>query len=468
MRLPDELLAILPAVRAAGRPRLVGGCVRDWLLGLEPKDFDIEVAGVDYEALVRVLAPFGATDLVGRSFGIVKLRLAGAEYDFSLPRRESKTGAGHRGFAVAPDPTLSDAEAAARRDFTINAIAYDPLTQAVIDPHGGQADLRARVLRHTSAAFVEDPLRVLRAMQFAARFDLTLAPETAALCRSIAHTYGELAVERVWGEWEKWAVKSATPSRGLVVLEQTGWLAHFPEIAAMAGVPQEPEWHPEGDVLTHTKLCLDALARLPEWRASDATRRRYLMFAVLAHDFGKPATTVQAERRGVMRWLSPGHEEAGGPSTEVFLHRIGAPLELSDWVRPLVWHHLAHHHGQPGFSDSAVRRLARKLTPATIDDLCLVMWADHLGRPPLVSGETETRIQALRDTAHALAVRDTAPRPLILGRHLLELGLRPGPHFKPILDACAEAQLDGTFTDESGGRTWLQAYLRNRGILPSG
>jgi len=310
-------------------------------------------------------------------------------------------------------------------------------------------------------------------MQLAARFDLTLAPETAALCRTIAGTYGELAVERVWGEWEKWAVKSTVPARGLAVLEQTGWLVHFPEIATMAGVLQEPEWHPEGDVLTHTKLCLDALARLPEWRESDASRRRYLTFAVLAHDFGKPATTVHADRRGTLRWLSPGHEEAGGPPAENFLRRIGAPLDLIEWVRPLVVHHLAHHHGQsrpdrdqPEFSDSAVRRLARKLTPASIDDLCTVMWADHLGRPPLVSRETEICIQALREKAHALAVSEAAPRPLILGRHLLELGLTPGPHFKPILDACAEAQLEGAFIDEASGRVWLQEYLRQRNLRP--
>lgn len=460
MKLPDELLAVLRAVRAVGRPRLVGGCVRDWLLGLDPKDFDVEVAGADYETLLRILAPFGTPDLVGRSFGVIKLRLGGAEYDFSLPRRESKTGAGHRGFAVAPDPTLSDAEAAARRDFTINAIAYEPLDETFIDPHGGRADLQARVLRHTSAAFAEDPLRVLRGMQFAARFDLSLAPETATLCRHIVGCFHELPLERIWGEWEKWAVKSSVPSRGVAVLEQTGWIAHFPEIAALAGLPQEPEWHPEGDVLIHTKLCLDALVRLPEWTKSDLPRRRYLMFAVLAHDFGKAATTVQAERRGTLRWLSPGHEEAGVAPTESFLQRIGAPLELVEWVRPLVLHHLAHHHGQPEFTDSAVRRLARKLAPASIDDLCTVMWADHLGRPPLVSADTEGRIRALRDRARALAVHDAAPRPLILGRHLLELGLAPGPSFKPILAACAEAQLEGAFTDEAGGRVWLKEYIQ--------
>jgi tRNA nucleotidyltransferase (CCA-adding enzyme) len=463
MRLPDQLLVILRAVRTAGRPRLVGGGVRDWLLGLEPKDFDIEVAGADYESLVRVLAPFGDADLVGRSFGVVKLRLAGVEYDFSLPRRESKTGAGHRGFAIAPDPTLSDADAGARRDFTINAIAYDPLTETIIDPHNGRADLQARILRHTSPAFVEDPLRVLRAMQFAARFDLTLAPETAALCRTIAGAFSELPVERIWGEWDKWSVKSTVPSRGIAVLEQTGWIAHFPEIAAMAGVPQEPEWHPEGDVLTHTKHCLDALARLQEWDKSDPARRRCLMLAVLAHDFGKPSTTIRAERRGALRWTSPGHEEAGGPLAETFLRRIGAPLALIDWVRPLVLHHLAHHHGQAEFTASAVRRLARKLAPATIDDLCVVMWADHLGRPPFVPPESEVRIQALRDMAHALAVQNNAPRPLILGRHLVELGLAPGPQFKSILDAAFEAQLEGAFTDEAGGRKWLAEHLQRGG-----
>ena len=462
MQLPEQLLGILGALRVVGRPRLVGGGVRDWLLGLDPKDLDIEVAGADYEALVRVLAPFGDADLVGRSFGVVKMRVGGVEYDFSLPRRESKTGAGHRGFVVAPDSTLSDADAAARRDFTINAIAYDPATGTVIDPHHGQADLRAKILRHTSAAFAEDPLRVLRAMQLAARFDLTLAPETAALCRSIIGAFGELPVERIWGEWEKWAVKSTVPSRGIAVLEQTGWLALFPEVAAMAAVPQEPEWHPEGDVLIHTKHCLDALVQLPEWRQSEPARRRCLMLAVLAHDFGKPSTTVRTERHGVPRWMSPGHEAAGGPLAESFLHRIGAPIALIDRVRPLVRHHLAHHHGQAELSDSAVLRLARKLAPASIDDLCVVMQADHLGRPPLVSPETEVRIESLREKAHVLAVRNNAPRPLILGRHLVESGLPPGPLFKTILDAVFEAQLEGAFTDEAGGRKWLRNHLPGR------
>jgi tRNA nucleotidyltransferase (CCA-adding enzyme) len=462
MRLPEDLRAALDAVRRVGRPRLVGGCVRDWLLGLEPKDFDVEVSGVTFDALHRALAPFGATDVVGRSFGVIKLRLGGTEHDFSLPRRESKTGAGHRGFTVAPDPELSDAEAAARRDFTVNAIALDPFSGALLDPHGGERDLRARVLRHTSAAFAEDPLRVLRAMQLAARFDFSLAPETAALCRSIVDTFAQLPVERVWGEWDKWATKSQKPSRGLAVLEESGWLKHFPEIAALRGTPQEPEWHPEGDVFTHTQHCCDALAWLDVWRQAEPARRRGLLLAVLAHDFGKPSTTHRGERRGVMRIISPEHEAAGGPLADAFLARIGAPHDLADWVRPLVLYHLVHHSGPKAeFSATQVRRLARKVAPATIDDLCAVMMADAFGRPPLSPQPTVALIEKLRARSRELAIQHLAPRPLVLGRHLLALGQPPGPAFKPLLDAAFEAQLDGAFTDEAGGIAWLKDRLRS-------
>jgi len=461
MRLPAALVFALEAIRrAGGRPRLVGGCVRDWLLGRTPKDFDVEVFDLDYAELGRALASLGPTDLVGRSFGVIKVRLDGTEYDFSLPRRESKTGAGHRGFAVAADPSLTEAEAAARRDFTINAIAYDPLEKRLIDPYGGERDLQARVLRHTGAAFVEDPLRVLRGFQLAARFSLTLAPETAALGREIKATYGELPVERVWGEWDKWAVQAEKPSLGLAVLKATGWLAHFPEVAALDGLPQDPEWHPEGDVLVHTGHCLDALVQLPAWREGDAARRRVLMFGVLAHDFGKAGTTHQADRRGRIRWISPGHEAAGQAPTEAFLRRIGAPLDLAGHVVPLVINHLAHHHGPGALRDTTVRRIARRIEPATLDDLLAVMVADHLGRPPLESPEALRRIDELRTAAQRLAIEHAAPKPIVLGRHLLALGARPGPQLKPALEAAFESQLDGAFYDEEGGIEWMRNYLR--------
>ena len=442
--------------------------MRDWLLGLEPKDFDVEVYGLDYERMGRARAPFGPTDLVGRSFGVLKVRLEGAEYDFSLPRRESKTGAGHRGFAVTPDPELTEAEAAARRDFTVNAIAYDPLEDRLLDFHGGAEDLKKKILRHTSYAFSEDPLRVLRAFQLAARFEFTLAPETAELCRSISASFSELPVERVWGEWDKWATKAVKPSRGILVLKQAGWLKHFPEIAALDGVPQEPEWHPEGDVLIHTNHCIDALVGLPTWRDGSPDTRRILSFSVLAHDFGKAITTKQAERRGKLRWVSPEHEAAGGPLAEAFLQRIGAPLELIEYVRPLVMNHLLHHQGAEEYRDTTVRRLARKVAPATLDELMAVMWADHLGRPPLVSAESEKRLRYFRVAAQKLALEHVAPKPILFGRHLIALGCQPGPHFKPALDAAFESQLDGAFKDESGGVEWMRNYLRaHPPVLPS-
>ena len=466
MNLPPELLPVLEALRSVGRPRIVGGAVRDWLLNLEAKDLDIEVGGASFDDLLRVLAPMGSTDVVGRSFGVIKLRLrSGTEYDIALPRRESKTGAGHRGFKVEPDPLLSDVDAAARRDFTINAIAWDPIARRLIDPHGGEADLRARRLRHTSPAFVEDPLRVLRGMQLAARFDLALDPGTAALCRSIAPTFAELPVERVWHEWEKWAEKSATPSRGLRVLAETGWLAHFPEIAALAGCPQDPEWHPEGDVFTHTAHCCDALARDPEWRAAPPRRRRLLMFAVLLHDVGKPACSRQEEKpagSGLLRWTSPGHEPAGIPVAEAFLRRIGAPHDHAPAITPLVANHMVHHHGGPdGLGANAVRRLARRLHPGTFADLAAVMRADSNGRPPLHSPETLALINRLLARASDLSLAKAAPRPILLGRHLIAAGLRPGPEFKRLLHSAFEAQLDGVFTDESSALIWLRNNLPN-------
>jgi tRNA nucleotidyltransferase (CCA-adding enzyme) len=367
---------------------------------------------------------------------------------------------------VLPEPNLSDEEAAARRDFTINSISYDPFSGTLFDPHGGERDLKAGILRHTSPAFVEDPLRVLRAMQFAGRFDLRLAPETAALCAKIADSYAELPKERVWGEWDKWATQSKCPSKGIVVLTETGWLKHFPEIACMRGTPQDPEWHPEGDVLEHTKHCLDALVQTKEWSSWPVLRKRILSFAVLAHDFGKPSTTAYRIRYGEMRWCSFGHEAAGGPPAEAFMQRIGAPRELHEPVRALVIHHLLHHpQNGLGYTDTQIRRLARRLAPATIDDLCEVMKADAFGRPPLSPQPSLRLLTELRERAHELSLGTEQPRAILLGRHLIALGLVAGPEFKPLLDEAFEAQLEGAFNDEAGALDWLKQRLeRVRGV----
>ncbi len=459
-QLPHDLLDVLNAVGQKSQPFLVGGCVRDWLLGLQPKDIDVEVYGCSADTLIQLLTPFGKINLVGKSFGVIKLTLQSGIYDFSLPRRESKKGKGHKGFIVEADPHLSEKEASARRDFTMNAILYDPIEDTLIDFFDGAQDLKNKVLRHTSNAFSEDPLRVLRGFQFAARFGLKMIPETVSLCESIQSEYATLPQERIWMEWEKWASRSTIPSMGITLLFETDWIKHFPEIAKLHELPQDPEWHPEGDVLIHTKHCLDALAQLPAWQTASHKERTILMLATLAHDFGKASTTEFAERRGKKRWISPGHEAAGGPLADAFLQRIGSPLAIRENIRPLVENHLYHHSwNNSGPSGASIRRIARRLTPGTIHQLCMIMEADHLGRPPLTSVETVDRIDLLRQKADELELARKAPKPILLGRHLIQQGEPPGPTFKAILKTAFEAQLEGYFSDEAGAIEWLRAYL---------
>ncbi len=458
MDFPSELKAILRDTPELNRAYLVGGCVRDALLKLPHKDFDIEVFGVTYEQLEAALCRWGRTDLVGRSFGVVKLRVGEFTFDFTIPRRDSKVAPGHKGFEITFDPDISPREAASRRDFTINSLMHDPREDRVLDFFGGIADLENKVLRHTSAAFVEDPLRVLRGMQFASRFCLKAAPETIELCRSMKGTFGELAPERVRDEWFKWAEKSVVPSVGLHFLNTTGWLEHFPELHNLVGTPQDPGWHPEGDVFLHTCHCCDAMARLPQWREAGSPTRIVYMLAVLLHDVGKPLTTREEIRDGEARIVSPGHEVEGGPLADRFLERIHAPLALRERVLPLVVNHMAHLQT---VSDRSVRRLAKRLEPSSIEDLCVIITSDSMGRPPRPANVPKF-VEQLLVKAYELEEKNRAPRPILRGRHLIERGLSPGPEFGEILSQAFEAQLEGEFKDLEGANAWLRNVLEQR------
>lgn len=425
--------AISKAIAAAGgRAYLVGGCVRDAALGIPAKDLDIEVYGVKPDALVEILTQHFRIDLVGRAFGVIKIH--GLPIDVSIPRRESKAGLGHKAFTILSDPGMALKEAAARRDFTINAMVLDLLTGQVIDPFGGLRDLKARVLRHTGNKFVEDPLRVLRGMQFAARFDLEAAPETIALCRTIEPE--GLARERIFDEWRKLILKGIRPSRGLAFLRDCGWIRYYPELEALIGCPQDAGWHPEGDVWIHTLHCMDAFA---QERVGNDVEDLVVGLAVLCHDFGKPAKTEFEDGRT----RSQGHEKAGQEPTRSFLGRMTNQQDLVEAVVPLVSAHLRPQElfdAQAG--DSAIRRLARHV--GRIDRLIRVARADQQGRPQMPfdgfpAGEW------LLERARALEVEDAAPRPIVMGRHLIELGLGPGPHFGRILEACYKAQIEGLF-----------------------
>jgi tRNA nucleotidyltransferase (CCA-adding enzyme) len=455
--MPSELEKILRETPELQRAYLVGGGVRDVLLGRPlGRDFDIEVFGLDYDRLRQALGRWGRTDLVGRSFGVVKLSTgSGLTYDFTVPRKDSKVAPGHKGFHIKFDPAITPREAAARRDFTMNSLMFDPRTGQVLDFFGGREDLTQGVLRHIGPAFAEDPLRVWRGMQFAGRFDLRAAPETAALARQIKNSHPELAVERVREEWFKWAQQGGRPSAGLRFLVETEWIDHWPEIKALIGTPQEPEWHPEGDVFTHTCHACDALARLAAWQAADDESRRVYMLAVLAHDFGKPAATQITLKDGRQRIVSPGHDETGTELAKIFLERLRAPGGVGERVARLVGNHLFH---VGILTDRRIRRLARRLEPESIEGLCLVMTADSMGRPPRPAIEPEN-VKALLARARELNVRSKAPEPILMGRHLIEAGLPPGKSFGAILRQAYDAQLEGAFSDLRGAFAWLAARV---------
>ena len=463
LTLPPLLDQIVRELRAAGyRALVVGGAVRDALLGGHPKDFDIEVYGVAYDQLAGILARHGRVDLVGKSFGVVKLTAGDHDYDFSVPRRDSKFGLGHRDFEATFDPNITLREAASRRDFTINAMAYDPVTGELLDFFGGAEDLRNRVLRATSEAFAEDPLRVLRGMQFACRFDLALDPDTAARCRTIVDHFDTIARERVADEFMKWAVKSSRPGRIGEYLKASGWEVHFPEIARLAGVPQDPGWHPEGDVGTHSMLVVDAAARIATRENLEDDDRAVLIFAALSHDFAKATTTLLREREGKMRWTSWGHEADGGPMARKFLERIGIKSAIVDRVVPMVENHLASSSIGREVTPRAVRRLAMRLAPAAITDLLRLIEADYSGRPPLPSGLPEGAMR-IRDMAQAQAVDYGPQAPLILGRHVMPyFDDQPGKHIGEVTAAAYEAQADGAFSNQEEALQWLERYMAER------
>jgi tRNA nucleotidyltransferase (CCA-adding enzyme) len=447
VELPEKVIALSKAVHdAGGRALLVGGCVRDTLMGAQPKDWDLEVYSLESARLREILDQFGSVNVVGEAFTVYKL---GKDLDVSIPRRERKSGRGHRAFVIEGDPSMSVIDATRRRDFTINAILQDPLSEEIIDPFNGRGDIEQRILRAVSnETFAEDSLRVLRAAQFAARFEFEIDPDTVELCRTI--DLGDLPAERIWGELEKLLLQASRPSIGIEWLRRLGAIEKlFPEIQSLIGVPQDPEWHPEGDVFVHTQLAVNRARELIE--DLPYAQKVTVMIAALAHDFGKPATTEFLEGR----WRSRGHEEAGVPPTESFLDRINVHTIEGYNVRAQVIA-LVREHLKPGefykkrdeVGDGAFRRLARRCEP---DLLYRVAKADSLGRNaewvPREQWYGSEAQEWFIERSRELEVDQRPPEPLLLGRHLLELGVEPGPRMGEITRAIYEMQLDGRVRD---------------------
>jgi tRNA nucleotidyltransferase (CCA-adding enzyme) len=447
---PELLKTTLELARlfqdAGGNLLMVGGSVRDLIWREYPKELDFEARGLSVEEIKSLLSPHFKCNEVGKAFGVLKIK--GQPIEIALPRTEIKTGSGHKGFIIDVDPNLPFEEAVLRRDFTINALGLNPLTDELFDPCRGRQDIADRILSHVGPAFKEDPLRVLRGMQFIARFQLTPKPSTIDICQSM--DMENLAPERIYEEWKKLILKGVNLTEGLNFLQDTGWVKYFPELLALIGCDQEPEWHPEGDVWVHTLHCMDAFA---QERVGDDWEDLVVGLAVLCHDLGKPLTT-NIGKDGRIR--SPMHEAKGEEPTRSFLSRLTTQVDLHEQVVPLVRRHLSprtFYKDQAG--DGAIRRLANKVK--RIDRLVRVAAADIAGRPPRKDEFPEG--PWLLQRAEELKVKDSAPQPIILGRHLIEHGLRPGPAFGPILKQCFEAQLDGAFQNRTEGVRFLKTVL---------
>ena len=428
--------------RAGGRVYYVGGFVRDRILGIENKDVDIEVHGISPEELYSILETIGEPLAYGRSFGVFALR--GEDIDIAMPRRERAVGKGHRDFEIDVDPFIGTREAARRRDFTVNAMMEDVLTGEIIDHFGGRQDLEDGVLRHIDpVTFVEDPLRVLRGAQFAARFGFEIAPDTVELCRGI--DLSTLSKERIEEELRKALLKADKPSIFFEEMRRMDQLeVWFPELAETIDLEQDPVFHPEGDVWTHTMEVIDRAAAFRD-RVSEPFR---FMLLALTHDLGKIVTTE--EKNGRIHAYE--HETKGLPLVESFVRRIINENDVIDYVLNMVPLHMKPNVS--AYSKPALKSTNRMFDQAEAPkDL---IWFAAADRPVFAgedsfSGDTGFLLERLA------AYDEIIARPYVMGRDLIAAGLEPGEDFSEILEYAHKLRLAGIEKDSALKQTLAYA-----------
>lgn len=412
--IPEKVKKISSILESAGASDifLVGGCVRDLFSGYASKDYDLEVYGISYNKMADALRCHFKVSEVGQSFRVLKV---GNDVDLAIPRRESKTGVGHCAFMVTDDPKMTFQEAASRRDFTINAIGMRA-DGSVCDPFSGIEDLKRGILRAPTEAFCEDPLRVLRAMQFAARFRLKMDSHTIELCQRVLPEFSSLSAERIYEEWSKWAIKGIAPEIGLDILKETHWITCFPELNSL--LLHDSEAFPN----LRTR-CARMRKIITEYQL-DSFHSAVLMFAMLGCNFIPPGNITE------------------------FLRNMKAPYYLLKLVEPLV----RHVHDAVIFpcSESAVRRLAVLIKPANIKLWYLLCMA---------YGIPDSTLLPWKEKAILLGIYEKHPEKILYGKHLLKLGVPPGCHMGEILNRAWEAQLDGAFNDLDGALLWVNEHL---------
>jgi len=415
--LPKRLLSIAGEIReAGGRAFLVGGWVRDALLGKDCRDYDVEVYDLTQDELVPILKKYGRTNLVGKAFGVIHLAMKGLSLDFSFPRTESKVGYGHRGFVVHTDEKLSFKEAALRRDFTINAMGMELPELTLCDPYGGIDDLKKGLLRHVGPAFVEDSLRILRGVQFASRFALTLAPETIELCKTLS--LADLSIERLFEEFKKWLLKPGKPSLGLRAFLDIRLNEFFPEV-----FPLHDSWEALGEMLDNMEMARRKL----ESEGNALSEAQAMEFAFAAFLCGSPESSLK------------------------FLERITNETHLLKIVPLLV-----QVYSELDFAivddAPALRRLAVKLGGLKL--LCLLV---KCTLREFYAGDAAFP-EKLWQAAAELDLIEAAPQPFLMGKMLMEMGFKPGKQMGEIIKQSFELQLDGKIKNAEDAMEWAKAF----------
>lgn len=400
--------------------------MRDEILGFPNKDIDIEVYGLTREKLMEIAGTFGKAQDKGASFPVIGI--SGHDLDISMPRTESKTGDGHKGFSVSADPFLSYEKASSRRDFTINSLMKDVLTGEVIDCHGGLKDLDNKTIRMVNKnTFGDDPLRVLRAAQFAARFNFSIEPETMEVCRNMDVNVSR---ERIYGELEKALMKSNTPSIFFRSLDEMGKLSTmFPELDALKKCPENKTWHTEADSYEHTMGVIDTAARIKLLSA----RPEDFMLSALCHDLGK-AVTGTVNKYGNMSYI--GHEKETAQA-EALLSRLTNDKETMKYVKNMISLHMQAHRTEEMREKSVMKMFDDSVAP---DDLILLSFADKYAMSYEKSDAVKEETVLLKQKR---AYDELKNVPEVTGNDLISLGLKPGPEFKEMLEFTHNLWLTG-------------------------
>ena len=449
---------ILQDLGQEGTPYVVGGGVRDILIGKPSKDIDIEVHGVPMDKLGQLMEKHGGKpEQVGKQFGVFKV----GDVDVSLPRTETKTGTKHTDFDVQAHTSLPLKQAARRRDFTMNALMYDVKNHRILDFFGGHDDIVAKKIKHVDdKTFVEDPLRVYRAAQFAGRFGFSIDASTIKLARSM--DLSDLPKERVFEEMSKLLLRSPKPSVGLQALDDMGVLKQqMPELKNLQDTHQRGDYHAEGDVFTHTKMVIDEAAQISK-RFEREKDRQIIMLAALSHDLGKPATTDE-------QGSALGHSEAGIEPTRQLLSKLTTDTEIIETVLALVEHHLVplnYHNNRNNVKDSTFRRLINKHGTRFLQLLSAVSEADNAGRlhkqpdgntiKPTHEANEWFRANINRIAAKEGITEKGKLQPLVTGKDLLDLGFVQGKRVGEVLQDIQRQQEDGKLTDKKEAIEYLQ------------